>query len=181
MIRNTGSNSAEKLPEPFRGIRVVPMQESHGPLLCAWRYKKPYDIFNWPSWEEMTARAIEFGDPELRAKQFASVVNGDGELLGFAQFFPITGVTRLGVGMRSDLCGLGAGPAFMRAIAEEARRRMPGNIIDLEVLTWNKRAIKAYSKAGFVVEDTYWRPTPIGPDEFHCMVYRAGGPDAGTS
>jgi len=160
------------LEEIFRGMRVVPMTEAHGSELCEWRYEPPFDVFNWPSWEEMTSRAIEFGDPALRERQFASVVNGAGALLGFAQFFPLLGLTRLGVGMRPDLCGRGAGSAFIRVVAEEARRRMPDDEIDLEVLTWNERAVRAYRKAGFEIDDTYWRPTLTGPGEFYCMVYR---------
>jgi ribosomal protein S18 acetylase RimI-like enzyme len=93
-------------------------------------------------------------------------------LCGFAQLFPLVGVTRLGLGLRPDLCGRGLGSAFSKLIAQEARTRRPANEIDLEVLVWNTRAIKAYERAGFHIADTYERGTPTGPDIFHCMVYR---------
>ena len=162
----------DALPDAFRGMRIVPLTERHAEELCEWRYPPPFDLFNWPAWPDMVEQAIEFGDPRLRESQFAAVVNGRDELIGFAQFFPLRGVTRLGIGMRPDLCGMGAGAAFARLIAEEARRRAPDDEIDLEALTWNTRAIRAYEKAGFVIDDTYWRPTPTGFAEFHCMVCR---------
>jgi len=99
------------------------------------------------------------------------MIDEHGDLHGFAQLFPMAGVTRLGLGMRPDLCGKGWGSHFVRIIAEAAARQRPDHEIDLEVLTWNLRAIKAYEKAGFVRTDTYMRPTPEGPALFHCMVY----------
>ncbi|GAB2701360.1 GNAT family N-acetyltransferase [Paenibacillus thermoaerophilus] len=161
-------------------LSVVPMTEQHAEEICRWRYEPPYDVFNWPDWTRMVREGAEFGDPGIRERQYAAVVAGSGAdgsnpdgpvLVGYAQFFPITGVTRLGLGLRPDLCGRGLGTALVRTIVEEARRRAPQNAIDLEVLTWNVRAIRAYEKAGFVVADTYVRPTPCGPSEFHCMEY----------
>lgn len=74
--------------------------------------------------------------------------------------------------MRPDLLGKGMGAAFVQAIVGDASQRHPEDEIDLEVLTWNNRAIRAYQKAGFFITDTYERPTPEGMGEFHCMVYQ---------
>ena len=90
---------------------------------------------------------------------------------GFAQLFPMEGVTRLGLGMRPDWCGLGMGKRFVQSIVAEARRRRPEDEIDLEVLAWNERAIRTYRNAGFQLTDTYERMTPTGKALFHCMVY----------
>lgn len=169
-MANHGENGA--LPAELRGMRIVPMSADHAQAICAWRYPPPYDRFNWPSWEEMTARGMEFGDPWLREKQYAAVLNGRDELVGYVQFFPLLNATRLGLGLRPDLCGKGAGAVLTRMAAEEALRRSPGVEVDLEVLAWNTRAIRAYKKAGFVLDDTYCRQTSAGPDIFHCMVYR---------
>jgi len=154
-------------------MQVVPLEAEHCRELCQWQYPPPYDLFEWPDWDTMVRDGVEFGDPEVRERQYAAVVDPEGALLGFAQFFPLEGVTRLGLGLRPELCGLGRGIglAFVLAIAEEARRRAPGNDIDLEVLTWNARAIRVYEKAGFRITDTYERRTPSGPSRFHCMVW----------
>jgi ribosomal-protein-alanine N-acetyltransferase len=154
--------------------RLVPMQESHCREICSWSYPTPYDLYNWRPWELMVSSHEEFADADIREAQYRAVVDEEGALCGFAQFFPITGVTRLGLGMRPDLCGAGLGVRFVRAIAEEALRMRPGNEVDLEVLTWNIRAIRTYSKAGFEITDTYERMTPTGMGEFHCMVWNEG-------
>ncbi|NGZ78205.1 GNAT family N-acetyltransferase [Saccharibacillus alkalitolerans] len=154
--------------EPFE---IRPMTEKEAEAVCGWNYEPPYDIYGWMPWEEVKKLGIEFGDPELRARQYVTVHRG-GVCYGFAQLFPLGGTTRLGIGMRPDLCGRGLGSAFVRAVAEEALRRIPGQEIDLEVLTWNQRAIKAYQKAGFAITDLYERMTPAGMKPFYCMVYQ---------
>lgn len=120
----------------------------------------------------MLERQEEFADPHLRTNQYAAVMNENEELAGFAQFFTMRGVTRLGLGMRPDLCGKGHGLDFVEAIVAEAKQRAPLNEIDLEVFPWNIRAIKVYEQAGFVIDDTYKRMTTSGLASFHCMVYK---------
>ncbi|MEX1029688.1 MAG: GNAT family N-acetyltransferase [Paenibacillaceae bacterium] len=149
----------------------VPMDIEHAQSICSWRYPEPYDMYNWQSWLDMQTNSFEFGDPQIRLEQYMAVLNPDQELIGFAQLFPMLGVTRLGLGLHPALCGSGNGSKFARAIAEEARRRTPDHEIDLEVLTWNLRAYHAYLKAGFVHTDTYERTTPSGLEEVHCMVF----------
>jgi RimJ/RimL family protein N-acetyltransferase len=159
-------------------FRFVPMTEADGRQISEWAYPAPYEIYSGSGWEQMAERQEDYADPMVRSQQFSSVRNGNGELCGFAQFFPIVGVTRLGLGLRPDLCGQGIGTTFVQAIAREAKRRSPANEVDLEVLVWNERAIRTYEKAGFQRTDTYNRMTPTGMDTFHCMVYRGGAIDA---
>ncbi|MDK8194775.1 GNAT family protein [Paenibacillus sp. UMB7766-LJ446] len=152
-------------------FHVVPMQEEHAELICDWQYDPPYNIYSWLPWEQMKALEVEFGDPQLRKEQYAVVLGEDHQIWGFAQYFPLEGVTRIGLGMHPERCGHGQGTAFVSAIVKEALRRNPANEIDLEVLTWNERAIRVYLKAGFVTQDTYERQTPSGLKPFYCMVY----------
>lgn len=153
---------------------LVPMEEDYARQICGWHYEPPYDLYRWPSWEVMKRERIEFGDPDLRAAQYAAVLDNRSELAGFAQFFPMVGATRLGMGLHPDRCGRGEGPRLAKLLAEAAIRRHPQQEVDLEVLTWNTRAIRAYAKAGFMISDTYERPTPQGEAAFHCMVYTPG-------
>lgn len=153
-------------------FEIHTMTEQEAEAVCGWIYEPPYDIYGWMPWEDMKKLGIEFGDPELRAQQYVTAHRG-GVFWGFAQLFPLGGTTRLGIGMRPDLCGRGTGALLVRAAAEEALRRIPGQEIDLEVLTWNQRAISAYRKAGFAITDLYERMTPEGMKPFYCMVYQA--------
>lgn len=153
-------------------FHVEPMQEEHAELVCSWEYEPAYQIYGFLPWEHMKALEVEFGDPVIRELQYAVIMSEYGTVEGFAQFFPLAGVTRLGLGMNPALIGKGHGTAFVEAIVKEALHRHPNDEIDLEVLTWNKRAIHIYQKAGFGITDTYERPTPTGTGEFHCMVYQ---------
>jgi ribosomal protein S18 acetylase RimI-like enzyme len=152
--------------------KLSPMTETHGQTISTWTYPPPYHIYNWPNWERMVQDELEFADPVVRNTQYAAVVDDQGELCGFAQFFPIVGVTRLGLGLRPDLLGLNLGAYLTSLLVMEAKKRAPHSIIDLEVLTWNIRARRSYLKAGFTVTGTYIRSTPRGLAAFHCMVYQ---------
>lgn len=175
--------------------RVVPLTETACQELCTWSYPAPYDLYNWSPWTTMLSEQSEFADPQIREDQYRGVVDEWGTLQGFVQFFPIVGVTRLGLGLRPDLCGKGGasnsegrgesgsnntgtdglrnglGSQFVQLLVAEAQRRTPEQEIDLEVLVWNERAIRAYQRAGFTITDTYEKWTPTGPADFHCMVY----------
>lgn len=156
------------MPPPV--FRIGPMSEEDAEEICSWRYPAPYENYRWPAWETMKAEEREFGDPRIREAQYAAARDPAGRLIGYAQFFPLVGVIRLGVGLHPDCCDLGWGPAFIRAVAEEAARRAPRAEIDLEVETWNKRAIRAYEKAGFAASDRYDRKTAHGVVSILCMV-----------
>jgi ribosomal-protein-alanine N-acetyltransferase len=122
----------------------------------------------------MLINEYEFADPIVRCEQYAAVVDGQDRLCGYAQFFPIVGVTRLGLSLRPDLVGQGLGSELTALLVQEAKQRNPQHIIDLEVLTWNIRAQKTYRSAGFLLTDTYIRMTPNGFAMFYCMVYAEG-------
>jgi len=156
-------------------FRIRPMTEEDARAICAWRYPPPYDRYRWPSWEAMRAEGREFADPEIRRQQYASVTDERGELLGYAQFFRLDRAVRIGLGLRPDCCGRGWGASFAGAIAREAARRGQGAEVDLEVETWNVRAIRAYRKAGFEPEDRYERQAAHGVVSVLCMVWKPPG------
>jgi RimJ/RimL family protein N-acetyltransferase len=159
-------------------LYVKELTLQHCKEICSWRYPAPYDIYNWFPWGIMVAQELQFADPCIRVSQFAAVVqveeekNHEAELIGYVQYFPLHEVTRLGVGLRPDLCSQGLGALFMDAILKEALSRNPHYEIDLEVHTWNERAQKTYANAGFVKTDEYERMTPTGKGRFYCMVYK---------
>ncbi|ANE45943.1 hypothetical protein SY83_06175 [Paenibacillus swuensis] len=162
-------------PDSPESYTLRPMTVEDAETVAAWRYLPPYNVYNNPAWEDMLASSFEFADAEIRAEQYRSVVNGNGTLIGFAQFFPLEGWTRLGLGLHPDRCGQGSGVHFVHAIVAYARHLSPENSIDLEVSTWNNRAIRTYLKAGFEITDSYERLTPTGKGMFHCMVCTGNG------
>lgn len=153
-------------------LYAMPMTIDQAAEVCEWTYPTPYNIYGWLPFEQMQGLGIEFGDPDIRSQQYISIMDEQDRMWGFAQLFPMEGVTRIGLGMRPDWCGLGMGKRFVKCIVDEAIRRQPSNEIDLEVLTWNKRAIRTYQQVGFQITDTYERMTKEGNAPFHCMVYK---------
>ncbi|QHW32099.1 GNAT family N-acetyltransferase [Paenibacillus rhizovicinus] len=158
-------------PAAEQRFNVIPLSEALAEQLTTWRYEPPFDFYNWTTWQVMLELGMEFGDPDIRNRQYAAVTDADGLFIGFAQFFPLLGLTRIGLGLRPDLCNNGLGVPFVQAILAEAMRRAPDDEIDLEVHTWNVRAIRTYQRAGFVITDTYAKQTQAGIVDVYCMCY----------
>lgn len=151
---------------PVDGVRyaLAPMTAERADAVARWRYPPPYE---------------RYGAPEAADGRFRAVLR-DGALCGFVQWFPLAAedggaVVRLGLGMRPDLCGRGEGAAFVRFLAEETARLHPGAAIDLEVAAGNVRAVRAYERAGFRVEDAYELPLRGGGVEPVVNMVWAGG------
>jgi RimJ/RimL family protein N-acetyltransferase len=153
-------------PNATSPYRLAPMSERDAAAICEWRYPAPYDIYNWPPWEQAVREGRDIADSGLRERQYRSVYR-DGRLYGFAQWFPLVAdrgpsLIRLGLGLRPDVCGAGEGAAFAAFLAEETAALHPGRLVDLEVAKINVRARKAYEKAGFIAADEYELPVPGG-------------------
>lgn len=158
--------------------RFHPMTEQDAQAVTEWRYPPPYDIYRWPDWEEMLRDDREFTDPAVREAQYLSVRDeddADAPLLGYVQLFALDRAIRIGIGLRPDACGRGLGTSIVKLAVEEAARRMPGAEIDLEVEHWNKRAIRAYERAGFAIADVYTRRATHGVVNLYCMVWNGDG------
>lgn len=153
-------------------IMLDGMTEEDGQAVCGWIYPAPYDRYRWPSWETMKRQGKEFGDTDIRKAQYLSARNERGELVGYVQLFKLDRTIRIGLGLRPDCCGKGLGTIVTRMAVEEAKLRQPEAEVDLEVEQWNRRAIRAYEKAGFVVTDEYERKAAHGIVSVYCMVWQ---------
>ncbi|MFC5470001.1 GNAT family N-acetyltransferase [Cohnella suwonensis] len=154
-------------------LALEPMTEEDGEAICEWRYPSPYERFKWPEWERMKKNGLEFADADIRSRQYLAVRETEGgELVGYAQLFPMEGVVRLGMGLRPDRCDRGWGTLLTRMLVREALRRQPGAEVDLEVEQWNKRAIRVYEKTGFKRTDQYSRRAAHGTVNLYVMVWQ---------
>ena len=61
----------------------------------------------------------------------------------------------IGLGMRPDLTGKGAGQSFVKKGIEFAMQNFRPETLRLSVATFNKRAISVYEKEGFIHEATF--------------------------
>lgn len=148
------------------------MTEEDAKAISLWQYPAPYELYRWPLWETMVEQGLEFGDQAIRQAQYMAVHDiYTKQLVGYIQLFPMGQTIRIGMGLRPDCCDRGWGITLTALAVEEANRRQPGAEIDLEVEQWNKRAIRAYEKAGFVITDQYDRRATHGMVSIFCMVW----------
>jgi len=156
-------------------LRFGSLTEENVKEMCTWEYENLYDLYNLGSWDVLVKEADEsIVDPIKRDENFLGFFDINDKLLGFVEFsYPKEGITRLGLGLNPESCGKSLGILFMGMIIDEVKKRNPENKIDLEVLTWNKRAFKVYQRSGFEIVETYERKTPSGIGEFHRMVYKS--------
>ncbi|WP_342422113.1 GNAT family N-acetyltransferase [Paenibacillus sp. FSL E2-0178] len=134
-----------------------------------WHYAGKYSFYDMDSDEE---DLIEFLDPAGRGDH-TYAVSQDDELIGFFTILQIEGNTsEIGLGMRPDLTGRGAGQAFLKSVLHYVTVNFNPEQITLAVATFNTRAIKVYLKAGFTAANTYNQNTNGSTYEFMNMVYK---------
>lgn len=129
-------------------MRVTTMDEPAARAVCSWRYESPYHVYDHPDYELAAAQRWAIADPSARADQFRVVMHGD-ELVGFSRLFRRDGRTLLGAGMAPGLTGRGRGARFLSVVLADVDART-AEPVELEVRTFNARAIAAYRRRGFV-------------------------------
>lgn len=153
-------------------LQIHRLSEADAIDITHWRYEPPYDAYNLPPWEKLKARRQYFADALTRREQFMSICDANGLMIGFVQYAWKEACLRIGLGIRPDCTGQGLSAPFMELVVREARRRAPWQELELHVATWNKRAIRAYKKAGFVVTSTLQRRIEGRYEPIHAMCYR---------
>jgi [ribosomal protein S18]-alanine N-acetyltransferase len=157
---------------------LAAMSRDDARAIWSWRYEGPYAVYDMDI-EHIGANALEEEMLDLRSPWFA-VRDEQGELVGFFAFgtaaelggyssphlFDEDGILSIGLGMRPDMTGKGAGLAFVNAGLNFARERFAPRAFRLYVMSWNHRAIRVYERAGFQWADTVIQHTPSGEREF---------------
>ena len=136
-------------------LTVRPMSEQDGQYICTWHYESPYHCYNWPNWEYMKQHELEFADPTIRNQQYFSVYDVHNQVIAFFQLFPLLDTIRLGLFVHPLLVNQGIGKSVCNLAVQTAKQKFTQPYIDLEVSTWNKRAINVYEQCGFRTEDEY--------------------------
>lgn len=129
-------------------MTLIPMAEHHARQFAAWYYEPPYDCYNCPSWEEMTARGWGLTTDEGRG-QMQAAVSQLGELLGYLRASPAEIGVKLGIGLSPEHCGRGLGAQALALFFEQLKRN-DIFAVSLEVRSFNRRAIRTYERMGFV-------------------------------
>ena len=139
IVRRAEPGDAEALSRVFAGPRAI-----SGTL------QLPY-----PSVETWRRR---LSGPDEKVHSLVAVVEGEvvGELSLIVSDTPRRRhVGEIGMAVRDDRQGIGAGTALMEAALELADRWIGLTRIELQVYTDNEQAISLYKRFGFVVEGTH--------------------------
>lgn len=135
---------------------IAPMTAAHAEDIAGWTYPGEYAVYSFTRGEE-TLRELLCGSYFVRLSE-------GGELTGYFCFGASARIPAVeegaygadlldvGLGMRPDLCGKGGGAAFLAEGLDFARSRFGAAKFRLTVAAFNRRAIRAYEKAGFAIE-----------------------------
>jgi len=156
-------------------LSAAPLTEADARTVCAWRYEDEYGVYNIPSWEMVAAQHWGIADEQIRRHEFYSLRNEQGALVGFFRLHVQDDFVLLSLGLAPEYCGKGLGNAAMALILAEAERKAPGKQPELEVRTFNRRAIACYVRCGFETIDAYHKEMPTGADTFVRMGLRTHG------
>jgi ribosomal-protein-alanine N-acetyltransferase len=125
---------------------LTPLSADQGAAMARWRYPGPWAVYDSTG-------------PIDPAEGFSAVVDGDGEVVGFACFgvearvpgFAETpGVLDVGVGMRPDLTGQGRGREFAQAVLDHGPAVTGLARLRAVVQDWNTRSRRLLENLGFV-------------------------------
>nr|BBH90346.1 N-acetyltransferase [Thermosporothrix sp. COM3] len=157
------------------------MDRADATRIAQWRYEGEYEVYSFSADEETIAELLD------RRSPYYAVHDEEGELVGYfvcgtaatvadtdePRLFVEPGTLPIGLGLRPDLVGKGLGVQFVRACLEFARPMFTPERFCLYVLSWNKRALKIYERAGFHAARTFLQENKHGESEFIEMVRSA--------
>jgi [ribosomal protein S18]-alanine N-acetyltransferase len=118
--------------------------------ICQWEYEKPYNVYNFKG--KPNGYLL---NKDKWGKELFCLIN-KGDIIGqIACQFDNNDNLWFGWSLSPLYCGQGKGHLFIKKCIEQIRKVMDySGTIYLRVVAWNRRAIKAYEKAGFVYSET---------------------------
>ena len=116
--------------------------------ICSWRYKPPYDVYDYLSYEAALNEQAAITKTE-NADNYLCFWN-NGTLVAYTSIISKNDKIYIGIGIAPRFCGQGMGETLLNQTIIECKRRCPNKEIWVQVRAWNKRAIKCYLKCGFV-------------------------------
>ncbi|WP_020059552.1 GNAT family N-acetyltransferase [Bacillus sp. 123MFChir2] len=149
-------------------IFKVMTQEEAREIAYNWHYEGKYSFYDM---EADMEDLEEFLNDEMRGDN-TFVVQENDRVVGFFSFHKIDNQTvDIGLGMRPDITGNGLGLKFVKAGLAFSKKKYHPKYMTLSVVTFNKRAIKVYKKAGFEAVGTFVQETNGSRFEFFKMMY----------
>ncbi|MBV9579001.1 MAG: GNAT family N-acetyltransferase [Chloroflexi bacterium] len=140
--------------------RFSPLDEAAAAEICGWRYPEPYAEY------DLGEGAIHtLLDP---TNSYFGARDAEGALVGFCCFGPeaqVPGGTYddsaldVGLGLRPDLSGKGAGAAFAQAVLALGCDRFAAASFRVTIAAWNTRSLRMHEHLGFHRTSAFRRTT----------------------
>lgn len=132
---------------------IRPLSSGEAECLSKWTYEGEYAVYSFaPEKETIT---------EFLSGAYYACLDASNDLIGFFCFGSAAQIPTternvyspekldIGLGMKPSLCGQGLGLSFLRAGVEFARETLGAGELRLTVASFNQRAVRLYSRAGF--------------------------------
>jgi ribosomal-protein-alanine N-acetyltransferase len=149
---------------------IRPMMAADAQQIARWHYDGEYAFYDMANDPEDLA---ELMDPRSWENAYYAVADGEGDLVGFFCFSSEGNTVEIGLGLRPDLTGKGLGQDFLKAGLRFAAEHLSARSFRLSVATFNQRAIRLYTRAGFRPSRVYTNRTNGGEFEFLEMTLEA--------
>lgn len=147
-------------------MKLAEFTELRAKEICNWEYEDIYTIYNYPNWNKVCEEKWDIAVDEKRKKEFFSIIDENDILCAYIRLQDKKESVLIGVGLKPSLCGQGLGKTLMGIVKNKCSISYPNKKIELEVRSFNERAIKCYKNAGFKEKEIYIKNTPIGYGEF---------------
>lgn len=150
---------------------LTELSEDYAKEICSWRYEGEYSIYNFLDWYTIVKNGWDLSIERKRKLEFIAILLND-ELVSYGRISLKADKAYIGIGLKPSFCGKGYRKNIMKLLIEECKRRFPNNTLELEVRSFNKRAINCYKDVGFEIKDKYIKKTfNSSEDEFYYMEY----------
>ncbi|MFC1525590.1 GNAT family N-acetyltransferase [Candidatus Latescibacterota bacterium] len=143
--------------------RFEPMTAAAAEKIKSWRYEPPFDFYDLDANPDDLA---EFMDERNWPDTFYAVHDEWGSLAGFFVFERKGAAADIGLGLRPDLTGDGAGRRFVEAGLAFGTESLGITSYRLEVARFNTRAISVYRRVGFTETTRFVQETNGGRYDF---------------
>ncbi len=144
--------SAEEKPLGQEDLLVVPMQREHACDIVDWHYAGEYSFYDLRHYPEDIEEIL---DADRYGVSLFSVLNREGNLIGYLNFVDEGKNLEIGVALRPEFVGKGMGSSFLKVGMDFARRTFIFKRFKIRVWKLNQRAIKVYEREGFRIETEF--------------------------
>jgi len=114
-----------------------------------WKFEGIYSFYD----NDIQKEKIDYYLESVNKENLFSIYDSEDKLIGNCEYEIIDGDFVFGVQLKPELTSKGLGESVIRDIIEYAKNNYNHETLHLGVVKFNERAIRLYTRVGFVVEE----------------------------